>query len=138
MEDSGLRTRGSKTESNRTCRIVFFDVFNRIHRLDENDNTQMAAVTARLSQFAAEVGCQVGLVHHLNKDYGNGKIFNRLRGAGALHGWMEWGIAITVVNPEDEKDEWIRRIEFESKEASTLGPILLSHRRQQRSLPHRS
>jgi hypothetical protein len=79
----------------------------------------MAAVTARLSQFAAEVGCQVGLVHHLNKDFANGRIFNRLRGAGALHGWMEWGAAITVVNPEDERDDWIRRIEFESKEVAT-------------------
>lgn len=102
------------------CQIVFFDVFNRIHRLDENDNTEMARITARLTQFSTEVGCQVGLVHHLNKDYANGKIFNRLRGAGALHGWMEWGMAITVVNPREESaDKIVRRIEFESKEGIT-------------------
>lgn len=104
------------------CRIVFFDVFNRIHRLNENDNTEMAQITARLSQFGAEVGCQVALVHHINKDNGNTNIFNRLRGAGALHGWMEWGLAITTTNPEDAKEEWIRRIDFESKE-TTVDPI---------------
>ena len=71
MEDSDFNALVEDFKQ-KTCRIVFFDVFNRIHRLDENDNTQMAAVTARLSQFAAEVGCQIGLVHHLNKDYANG------------------------------------------------------------------
>jgi hypothetical protein len=104
------------------CRIVFFDVFNRIHQLDENDNTMMAQVTGKLSQFGVEVGCQVALIHHINKDNGNLKIFNRLRGAGALHGWMEWGMAITTVNPEDEPKEIIRRIDFESKEV-TVDPI---------------
>lgn len=104
------------------CRIVFFDVFNRIHQLDENDNTMMAQVTGKLSQFGAEVGCQVALIHHINKDNGNLKIFNRLRGAGALHGWMEWGMAITTVNPEDDPKDIIRRIDFESKEV-TVDPI---------------
>ena len=104
---------------NRQCAIVFFDVFNRIHRLDENDNSQMAQITSRLSQFGAEVGCQVGLVHHINKDTGNSNIFNRLRGAGSLHGWMEWGLAITVTNPDEERENWVRRIDLESKEVTT-------------------
>jgi len=98
------------------CKIVFFDVFNRIHRLDENDNQQMSAITACLSQFGAEVGCQVGLVHHLNKDTSSANVFNRLRGAGALHGWMEWGLAIIVTNPLEEKSDWVRRVDLESKE----------------------
>jgi len=98
------------------CNIVFFDVFNRIHRLDENDNQQMSLITARLSQFGAEVGCQVGLVHHLNKDTASANVFNRLRGAGALHGWMEWGLAVIVTNPLEEKSNWIRRVDLESKE----------------------
>jgi len=106
----------------RKCEIVFFDVFNRIHTLDENDNTQMASVTARLSEFGAVVGCQVALIHHINKDTGNTNVFNRLRGAGSLHGWMEWGLAITTTNPDDEKSDWIRRIDFESKE-TTVDPI---------------
>jgi len=106
----------------RKCEIVFFDVFNRIHTLDENDNTQMASVTARLSEFGAVVGCQVALIHHINKDTGNANVFNRLRGAGSLHGWMEWGLAITTTNPDDEKSDWVRRIDFESKE-TTVDPI---------------
>ena len=98
------------------CKIVFFDVFNRIHQLDENDNQAMSAITARLTQFGAEVGCQVGLIHHLNKDTSNSSVFNRLRGAGALHGWMEWGLAVIVTNPTDDKKDWVRRVDLESKE----------------------
>ena len=75
-----------------------------------------------LSQFGAEVRAQIVLVHHLNKNTGTANIFNRLRGAGALHGWMEWGLAVTVINPEDEKESWVRRIELESKEV-TRNPI---------------
>ena len=100
------------------CRIVFFDVFNRIHTMDENDNQAMSQITGHLSRFGAEVGCQVVLVHHLNKDTGNANVFNRLRGAGALHGWMEWGMAITLTNPTDPQNEWVRKIAFESKESA--------------------
>jgi hypothetical protein len=42
---------------------------------------------------------------HLNTNYANGKIFNRLRGAGALHDWMEWGMTITVLNPKNAKED---------------------------------
>lgn len=100
------------------CRIVFFDVFNRIHTMNENDNQEMSRVTARLSLLGAEVGCQVVLIHHLNKDVNTGNIFNRLRGAGALHGWMEWGMAVTLTNPTDLQSDWVRRISFESKETA--------------------
>jgi len=100
------------------CQIVFFDVFNRIHSMNENDNQEMSRVTGRLSQFGSEVGCQVALIHHLNKDTTSANVFNRLRGAGALHGWMEWGMAVTLTNPTDPQSEWIRRISFESKETA--------------------
>ncbi len=101
------------------CEIVFFDVFNRLHKLNENDNQQMSEITARLSQFGAEVGCQIGLVHHINKDTGDANVFNRLRGAGALHGWMEWGLAVTVKESGDDESQWIRRVDLESKDVST-------------------
>src|SRR5215469_4020584 len=39
LEDSDFN-RLVKDFKRERCRIVFFDVFNRIHRLDENDNTQ--------------------------------------------------------------------------------------------------
>ena len=99
--------------------IVFFDVFNRLHKLNENDNQEMSEITARLSQFGAEVGCQIGLVHHINKDVTTANVFNRLRGAGALHGWMEWGLAVTVKESGDDESQWVRRVDLESKEVST-------------------
>ena len=54
---------------------------------------------------------------HQQSDDSN--IFKGLRGASAIHGWMEWGIGISVTNPEEEdRAQYIRRAEFESKEAT--------------------
>ena len=68
-----------------------FDVLRRIHNADENDNTEMARVLENLTRVQSEVGCAVGIVHHLSKDL-NGSIFKRIRGATAIHGWTEWAI----------------------------------------------
>jgi hypothetical protein len=35
---------------------------------------------------------------------------------------MEWGLAITITNQDEPKEDWIRRIDFESKEV-TVSPI---------------
>ena len=110
-----LLSETSGSNNPRSCSSTF----SIVSILDENDNQQMSEVTARLSQFGAEVGCQIGLVHHINKDTGNANVFNRLRGAGALHGWMEWGLAVTVKESGDDESQWIRRVDLESKEVST-------------------
>ena len=68
-------------------------------------------------RFGAEVGCQIGLVHHINKDTGNANVFNRRRGAGALHGWMEWGLAVTVRESGDDESQWIRRVDLDRKKS---------------------
>ncbi len=99
--------------------LVVLDVFRSIHDSEENDNTEVAKVLAKVSRIQTELKCACALVHHIAKADGP-NIFRGLRGASAIHGWMEWGIGISVTNPEEEdRSKYVRRAEFESKEAAT-------------------
>ncbi len=99
--------------------LVILDVFRSLHDGEENDNTEVAKVLARVSRIQSELNCATALVHHIAKADGGGNIFRGLRGASAIHGWMEWGIGISVTNPEEEdRANYIRRAEFESKEST--------------------
>ncbi len=98
--------------------FLVLDVFRSLHDSEENDNTEIQQVLQRLNRIQNECECAVALVHHINK-VSSENIFKGLRGASAIHGWMEWGIGISVVNPEEEdKAKYIRRLEFESKEGT--------------------
>lgn len=99
--------------------LVVLDVFRSIHDSEENDNTAVAEVLAKVGRIQTELQCACALVHHIGKTE-SANIFRGLRGASAIHGWMEWGIGISVTNPEEEdRSKYIRRAEFESKEAVT-------------------
>jgi putative DNA primase/helicase len=99
--------------------LVVLDVFRSIHDSEENDNTEVAKVLAKVSRIQTELKCACALVHHISKS-DDANIFRGLRGASAIHGWMEWGVGISVTNPEEEdRSKYIRRAEFESKEAAT-------------------
>jgi CHASE2 domain-containing sensor protein len=98
--------------------FVVLDVFRSLHDAEENDNTEVQQVLQRINRIQNECECAVALVHHINK-VSSDNIFKGLRGASAIHGWMEWGIGISIVNPEEEdKAKYIRRLEFESKEGT--------------------
>jgi RecA-family ATPase len=109
---------GSVIEELKRFRVEFvvLDVFRSLHDSEENDNTEVQKVLQRINRIQNECGCAVALVHHVNK-VSSENIFKGLRGASAIHGWMEWGIGISVLNPEEEdKAKYIRKLEFESKE----------------------
>jgi hypothetical protein len=98
--------------------FVVLDVFRSLHDSEENDNTEVQQVLQRINRIQNECECAVALVHHINK-VSSENIFKGLRGASAIHGWMEWGIGISVTNPEEEdKAKYVRRLEFESKEGT--------------------
>jgi hypothetical protein len=99
--------------------FLVLDVFRSLHDCEENDNTEVQQVLQRINRIQNECECAVALVHHINK-VSSENIFKGLRGASAIHGWMEWGIGISVTNPEEEdKAKYVRKLEFESKEATT-------------------
>jgi hypothetical protein len=102
--------------------IAFFDVFRRLWEGDENDNKEVARVLGVLTRIQTECGCSVALVHHLNKSEG-GTIFQRIRGAGSIYGWREWAFGISIENPEDEPQDRVRKIVFETKAATPAGPV---------------
>ena len=98
--------------------FVVLDVFRSLHDSEENDNTEVQQVLQRINRIQNECECAVALVHHINKVAAE-NIFKGLRGASAIHGWMEWGIGISVTNPEEEdKSKYVRKLEFESKEGT--------------------
>lgn len=90
--------------------VVFFDVFNRIHAADENDNQEMCGVLQRLSDIQAEVGCSIAVIHHFNKAQ-TGSLIHKMRGSSAISGWAEWVIGISMADVE----MGIRKMEFEAK-----------------------
>src|SRR6202012_3003862 len=99
--------------------FVVLDVFRSLHDADENSNSEVAAVLAKVSRIQTELKCACMVVHHIAK-VDNPNPFKGLRGASCIHGWMEFGLAVSVGKPEEEDSaNFIRRVQFESKEATT-------------------
>lgn len=103
----------------RQIEILFFDVLNVLHMADENNNTEMTQVMAKLRKVQIETGASVGVIHHYNKGDSSLRITQRLRGASAIAGFAEWLIGISVADEEAR----IRRMEFELKSGSPPAPI---------------
>jgi hypothetical protein len=108
----------------KTERVEFacFDVFRTLHSADENDNTEMQKILQQLTHIQSEVGCAIAVVHHVNKDMG-GSIFRRMRGASAIHGWTEWAFGLSVVNPDENPRDHVRKMEFLTKCESPADPV---------------
>lgn len=99
--------------------FVIFDVLNKLHVQDENDNTKVRAVMNQVDRIQAETGAQACVLHHWNKGDPGQSLTRRLRGAGAIAGFAEW---IAGIELEDEQHE-IRKMSFETKVGSPLPPI---------------
>ncbi len=100
--------------------FAIFDVFNVMHGADENDNSEMRRVLQRLSQLQTEVGCSIGVVHHYSKASDPGlPLTQRLRGAGAIAGWCEWLIGISMADAAAK----IRCMEFDIKADNAPTPV---------------
>jgi hypothetical protein len=98
--------------------FVILDVLNVLHGSDENDNSEMTKIMARIRKIQAESKASLGIVHHYNKA-GEGSITKRLRGASAIAGFAEWLIGIGNMGDELKT----RRMEFETKADQPPDPI---------------
>ena len=105
----------------RGIQILFFDVFRTLWDGNENDNQETAKVLEAAAHIGREANCQVVIVHHLSKS-DRGTIFDRARGGG-INGWKQWGIGITVENPDAEPRDQIRRMIFHTKASCAATPI---------------
>ncbi|MDO8690348.1 MAG: AAA family ATPase [Dehalococcoidia bacterium] len=68
-------------------RLLILDPLIRLHRVDENDATQIAALLSFLRQLQRQFQLAVLLVHHARKDSNSSRPGQALRGSSELHGW---------------------------------------------------
>jgi hypothetical protein len=67
--------------------LLILDPLIRLHRLDENDATQIAALLSYLRELQRRFQLAILLVHHARKDSHASRPGQALRGSSELHGW---------------------------------------------------
>ncbi len=105
----------------RGIQFLFFDVFRTLWEGNENDNQETAKVLDAAKRIGRDANCQICIVHHLSKS-DRGTIFDRARGGG-INGWKEWGMGLSVENPDADPRDQIRKIQFHTKMACASEPI---------------
>jgi len=67
--------------------LLILDPLIRLHRVDENDATQVATLLSYLRELQRQFGLAIMLVHHARKDSHSSRPGQALRGSSELHGW---------------------------------------------------
>ncbi len=67
--------------------LLILDPLIRLHRVDENDATQMAGLLSYLRNLQRSSKLAIVVVHHARKGSGSGRPGQALRGSSELHGW---------------------------------------------------
>jgi hypothetical protein len=81
------RSRLADTVAQLRPRLLILDPLIRLHRVDENDATQIAALLSYLRELQRQFQLAVLLVHHARKDSNSSRPGQALRGSSELHGW---------------------------------------------------
>lgn len=67
--------------------LLILDPMIRLHRVDENDASQIAGLLSYLRELQRKFQLAVILVHHARKDSNGSRPGQALRGSSELHGW---------------------------------------------------
>jgi hypothetical protein len=81
------RQRLADTVQNLKPILLVLDPLIRLHRLDENDASQIATLLSYLRELQRQFQVAVILVHHARKDSNSSRPGQALRGSSELHGW---------------------------------------------------
>lgn len=81
------RQRLSLTVQNLQPILLILDPLIRLHRVDENDATQIGGLLSYLRELQRQFQLAVILVHHARKDSNGSRPGQALRGSSELHGW---------------------------------------------------
>jgi len=81
------RLRLSQTVQEQHPVLLVLDPLIRLHRVDENDATQIAALLSYLRELQRQFQLAVLLVRHARKDSQSSRPGQALRGSSELHGW---------------------------------------------------
>jgi hypothetical protein len=79
--------------------LLILDPLIRLHRADENDATQMAALLSFLRELQRRFSLAVLLVHHARKDSHSSRPGQALRGSSELHGWGDSNLYLRRKGP---------------------------------------
>ncbi len=67
--------------------LLILDPLIRLHRVDENDASQIAGLLSFLRELQRQFQLAVLVVHHARKDSNSSRPGQALRGSSELHGW---------------------------------------------------
>ncbi|MGA2542460.1 MAG: AAA family ATPase [Verrucomicrobiota bacterium] len=81
------RSRLSHTVQQLRPILLILDPMIRLHRVDENDASQIAGLLSYLRELQRQFQLAVILVHHARKDSNSSRPGQALRGSSELHGW---------------------------------------------------
>jgi hypothetical protein len=81
------RQRLADTVQNLKPILLILDPLIRLHRVDENDASQIAALLSYLRELQRQFQLAVIVVHHARKDSNSSRPGQALRGSSELHGW---------------------------------------------------
>ena len=81
------RQRLEGTVAERRPRLLVLDPLIRLHRIDENDASQVAPLLSFLRELQRKYQVAVVVVHHARKDAHGTRPGQALRGSSELHGW---------------------------------------------------
>ncbi len=81
------RERLEATVAGRRPRLLVLDPLIRLHRIDENDASQVAPLLSFLRELQRKYQVAVMVVHHARKDAHATRPGQALRGSSELHGW---------------------------------------------------
>ena len=81
------RQRLTQTVQQQRPVLLILDPLIRLHRVDENDATQIAALLSYLRELQRQFQLAVLVVHHARKDSHASRPGQALRGSSELHGW---------------------------------------------------
>jgi hypothetical protein len=93
------RQRLSNTVEHLRPILLILDPLIRLHRVDENDATQIAALLSFLRELQRQYQVAVILVHHARKDSHASRPGQALRGSSELHGWGDSNLYLRRKGP---------------------------------------
>jgi hypothetical protein len=80
--------------------LLILDPLIRLHRVDENDASQIAALLSYLRGLQRQFQLAVLLVHHARKDSHSSRPGQALRGSSELHGWGDSNLYMRRKGPQ--------------------------------------
>src|SRR3989442_8960202 len=87
LDTAADRQRLANTVQALQPRLLILDPLIRLHRVDENDASQIAALLSFLRELQRQFQLAVLVVHHARKDSQSSRPGQALRGSSELHGW---------------------------------------------------